>query len=455
MHENNFEKQVREKMEHLGFDPSDAVWAGVDKEINKEKKRRRPLFWLFLFSGLALGGGGYYIATLKNSSGKTANTKTGSIINNKADGQTVNQPEISQDEKSEKNNAVKKLSEGNSKNQALSNSFQTAKARENALVSKKENPVSQNTDKRLNEDNLKDSIHSNSGNDEFIPAGVAKEVQKTDSSAANTVITAALIKPSSKDSVTSGKMTAEKDQKKKSAWKIGFTSNAGVSNINQGLFNSAYTNYPAYSANSPGNPNSGGMGAYYGSSDLNSGFSFGAGVFTTRNLSKFVSFTVGLNYRYYSTKINTSNKVDSSIYVYTGSVQASPVNSFYRNTGNKTYINQYHFIELPLAVSFQLNKNSKTPVSWEAGLSLAYLINSNALQFDPYSNVYYKNNQLLNKTQLNTETAILIGFSVHHAELQLGPQLQYGLTGLLKGSTASPEHLFYYGLKVSLIPRNK
>jgi hypothetical protein len=27
MYENNFEKQVREKMDQLGFDPSDTVWA--------------------------------------------------------------------------------------------------------------------------------------------------------------------------------------------------------------------------------------------------------------------------------------------------------------------------------------------------------------------------------------------------------------------------------------------
>ncbi len=68
MHENNFEKQVREKMDQLGFDPADSVWERVDKEINKEKKRRRPLFWLFFFSGLALAGGAYYFSAYKNSS---------------------------------------------------------------------------------------------------------------------------------------------------------------------------------------------------------------------------------------------------------------------------------------------------------------------------------------------------------------------------------------------------
>ncbi len=70
MHENNFEKQVQEKMDQLGFDPSDAVWTAVDKEINKNKKRRRPLFILFLFSGLLLAGGAIYVGTFKNFSDK-------------------------------------------------------------------------------------------------------------------------------------------------------------------------------------------------------------------------------------------------------------------------------------------------------------------------------------------------------------------------------------------------
>ncbi|MEJ0080284.1 MAG: hypothetical protein WDM78_04840 [Puia sp.] len=38
MHENKFEKQVREKMDQLGFDPADTVWAQVDREINRERK---------------------------------------------------------------------------------------------------------------------------------------------------------------------------------------------------------------------------------------------------------------------------------------------------------------------------------------------------------------------------------------------------------------------------------
>src|SRR5450631_3550163 len=55
MHENKFEKQVREKMDQLGFDPPDALWTRVDQEINKEKKRRKPIFWFFLTGSIIAG----------------------------------------------------------------------------------------------------------------------------------------------------------------------------------------------------------------------------------------------------------------------------------------------------------------------------------------------------------------------------------------------------------------
>ncbi len=122
---------------------------------------------------------------------------------------------------------------------------------------------------------------------------------------------------------------------------------------------------------------------------------------------------------------------------------------------NYSYTNSYHFIELPVTADFQLNKSLKLPVFWEAGLSVSYLLSSNALHFDPNGNLYYQNAELFNKFQLNGATAIMIGFPINKSELQLGPQLQYGLSGLLKSGSGNPQHLFYTGLKISFIPGKK
>ena len=59
MRENEFEKQVQQKMGDLDLSPSDAVWTAVERRIRKEKKRRFifwwPLFFLLRGGGIAAG----------------------------------------------------------------------------------------------------------------------------------------------------------------------------------------------------------------------------------------------------------------------------------------------------------------------------------------------------------------------------------------------------------------
>jgi hypothetical protein len=54
MQENNFEKQVQQKLDELKLDPSDFVWQNVYAKIKKEKRRWRELiifFVLFILCG--------------------------------------------------------------------------------------------------------------------------------------------------------------------------------------------------------------------------------------------------------------------------------------------------------------------------------------------------------------------------------------------------------------------
>ena len=56
MLENEFEKQVRQKMNRLHLQPGTEVWEEVERRIRKKKRRRIIIFW-FLLAGLFLGGG--------------------------------------------------------------------------------------------------------------------------------------------------------------------------------------------------------------------------------------------------------------------------------------------------------------------------------------------------------------------------------------------------------------
>ncbi len=429
MHENNFEKQVQEKMDQLGFDPSDAVWAAVDKEINKEKRRRRPFFILFFLTGLLLIGGGIYFVEIKNPA-------PGIVAKRQ---QKENKADQSED----------KIQNSNQQVVALNNNKRHSR---DAMLFKS---VNENQPSVHKEDHSGSKGNNSEKNNIIIQNGN----NKIDSSVKKPMIVAKNI--TDKDSASVNK-TAKKDVKKaeSSKWKFGITGGAGISSVNQSLFKQSNTTglyyNQAYASNGAPAP-------VPVSSTINPGFSFSTGVFVSRNLSKRVSVSAGLNYHYYSTRVNTGYAVDSSIFVSSSpnnsGTYPSPgtfaINGYYPNGSNQSYTNSYHFIELPVTADFQLNKSSKLSVFWEAGFSISYLVNSNALHFDPNGNLYYQNAQLFNKVQLNGATAIMIGFPINKTELQVGPQLQYGLTGLLKTESGNPQHLFYTGLKISIIPGKK
>lgn len=491
MHENKFEKQVQEKMEELQFAPSDAVWGNIDKEINKGKKRRRPVFWLFFLFGFLLLGGGYFFAVNRNSPKVLANVQQQKQIERLQNKQSIANDKKVDDRKKENDDFKKPPveSEGNkikgSKAQELrpyGNSEQEKKIsqynknkkiiwndKKNKTVpafnpGKEKTEANEKVGLSKERNKLQDQYANEEISDNLVVGDNKENTNKNETAPLRKIIhDSAAVKKNNIPDVTktagtdsaSGIKSAKHEKKQKTSppWKIGFSAQAGVSNINQSLFQSTYvTNAyyytPANSVSSPGT-------VINNSSKINPGFSFGGGIFVSRSLSKRISFSAGINYHYYSTKIHTGNFVDSARYVYLANASASQANGYYRNGSSNGYTNYYHFIELPLSLDFQLNRNHKMPLIWEAGFSLSYLLNGDALHFDPVTNVYYKNNALFNKTHLNAATAILLGFHIHKTDLQIGPQLQYGLTGLLNKSAGNPEHLFYSGLKISFIPGKK
>ena len=68
MHDPKFEKEVQQKMEELVFTPPASVWLNVEKEVNKEKKRRFLPFWFFFLPvTLLIGAGAIYFSGSKQS----------------------------------------------------------------------------------------------------------------------------------------------------------------------------------------------------------------------------------------------------------------------------------------------------------------------------------------------------------------------------------------------------
>ena len=474
MHENNFEKQVREKMDELGLDPPDTVWEAVHSEIKKDRKRRRPLFWLFFLSGLTLSGGAYYFygnhsrtGPVENQTVKTAtdNAPSSQPENKAAENYTTENPGTkSPGETSKEKVAAEKLANqvaaSKKPGDAHRETVATLPGNDLDLRNKSNNPaqknapVGQNADKVTSsptQDNKRSGTAApvtaaaagaaiSQGGEQALAKNDAKPSGETKSDSAHSTV---------KDSAAiAGSKPEKASQKKSHGWKFGLTGSAGVSNVNQDLFksiNSADANMSA----APSAPVPVGSSNNYSSSEVRAGFSYGFGVFANRELSNRVSLTAGIKYQYYSTEIKAGSYVPNASNFYSSYARAGTVNAYY-NSGNSTsYTNKYHFLELPVTANFQLNKSKTVPVTWEAGFSLGFLLSSNALFYDPNANVYFESDQLMNKTQFSGLTALMVGFPLGKSEMQAGPQLQYGITGLLNSSTANPGHLLYYGLKVS------
>jgi len=383
MHEDKFEKQVREKMDQLGFDPTETVWAQVDLEINRKEKRRKPIFWIFFLSGLVIAGGAMYFGVNYFTTTQKANDNSTNAVNKDRD--LANKDKTASPEPAAQISTGKKSGSAQPPELFLANSgtrIQTKK------VKKDSNKLS--VAEKGNEEQSENKSHTNNEPRNKVEDKQTKENPKVETAIAYKTSEAVLIDSAANTQIASNK----KQDTKKSPWSIGFTGSAGISNINQSIFESQNQSGLLYAAYYPANSTSGPAPVLNRPSETNAGFSFSAGVSVKRNLSKRFFGSAGLTYHYYSTGIHTGSSVDSTRTVYSAFAQTTSVRSYYRNGEGKKYTNQYHFIELPVNLGFQINKSKKNPIDWEAGISLAWLISTNALQFDPYTNVYFENDQL-------------------------------------------------------------
>jgi hypothetical protein len=474
MRENEFEKQVREKMEQLGFDPSEVVWASVNKEIKNEKKRRMPLFWLFFVSGLLLAGGVYYFVQNKNAHGIIPNKNSPETVAKIPEQETNHQPStinrltrrslakagqprpVNQSEKNyrktEADNQPHFAGTGSKIKESVVHPGdpETNKKQPRAIIvvkTKETNASGEGAVATGSGDIVINNYNTQSANPE-----TEKENKKKVDSAAGNIVSGGIVNKSKKDSVAVS-VTAKNKKKetKSSGWKIGYTASAGFSKLNQNLFNSVNTLSPV--TNAVGFPSlSNGGSATYSSSPISAGFSFIAGAFVNKGLSKKISFSAGINYHYYSTKMRMGGKVNLPYYGVNGLSLYNTVSSYYQNGNTETFTNQYHYIEMPLSVNFQLNKTTRKPVIWELGFSPGYLLGNHALYYNPGANIYTSNYLQPQKFQVNAVTGFMFGFPLHKGELQIGPQIQYGLTGFINSNDGNPGHLFYGGLKISFIP---
>jgi hypothetical protein len=161
-------------------------------------------------------------------------------------------------------------------------------------------------------------------------------------------------------------------------------------------------------------------------------------------LGSRTSFSSGLQYGYYSNTVNVGTIVNQSLRVMDFTV-AQYYSNAYSNVSAVThpYRNQYHFVSVPFFIDRQIFK--KLPLNFHTGLSLQYLVKTNALRFDYNTQSYFYNLKAFNRIGLLSQFGLNYSVSLKQRPLIFGPDFQYGLSRLEKGNSAN--HLFSYGLK--------
>jgi hypothetical protein len=512
MSDHEFEKKVQQRMDDLKLRPSEAVWAELEKNLRREKRRRRTLLWLPIL-GVLLTAGGYLIYS------GTGQPVDGSMVNNqsteKAVAPSVADAQSSASATEPASSSTVKNNESSSKNSTPSNKGEKAATvvaeptpsidqpvapeKNNARVNKNDQPLTvtdrkQPRDKKLNntssdgtetvtrdsEPNRTEKNKINSGIK--APKEPAQKIIVIKKDSVKTQIDSnavvdSRIKPAAPLNidqsyyaikidgnrvfmpVLTNETTIKPPAKKypvASKWQWGVTAGGGVSNVSEGglfellksvrvedLTNAgpSYSGIPAAPAPEP--------------SAIEPGTLYTAGAFVQKDVSKRLTLSAGLQYSHWSVNTRVGRRENVVRAVNYSNFDQQLVGYSYRaDMGLRDYTNRYHFVELPVMLSYRFNRSRRTPLVLDGGLSLSRLVYTNALHFDGISRVYYENDDFFNKLQAGLNAGLKIGFLQYSKNpIWVGPNLRYFASGLIKSDIApsGSQHLWSFGINAKML----
>jgi hypothetical protein len=454
MHDPKFEKEVQQKMEELEFSPSDLVWANLQRRLHKEKRRRVPLLWLFfLLGGMMLGAGGaslfYFNRNSSRMSGATSTT-TGKTIDVTRATTTV-----------ETNRPAGRAAGINKQRARIMTAASNPVTIDGNLPVSSRLSVPVDRAGRRQAEPMTGLIHPDPEWD------IASRLGKISLSSATTILNDRGLNGSANKSqiVTDAAMNRRRAKKARFSntplWEAGFAGGGGLSSA----VLSSPSSFTTTNASAPGLTlasnlqSSAAASLQLRFSKIQPDLSFWAGIFVQRPVLKKLTLSFGLNLHYYSTRLETGRKAADSINRTPSYFSPNPYAQYttlyapYYSPETYRYSNHYYFLEVPISLQWQFNHSRKTPLFWEGGLSLSRLISANALYYNEKSGVYYKDGGGANPNHLMAFSSLMIGLSWRGSLIKLGPEAQYGLSSLVNANDASTQHLFYGGIKITVVPR--
>jgi Outer membrane protein beta-barrel domain len=506
MPENNFEKQVQQKMNELHFVPSAVVWQEVEKQIS-ERKRRRVLFIWLPFLVLMLGGAFflYYSNTGKQINKKdfAGEKKSSPVIEKITQKDPVPASGLAKNGTSKINidtiataykNVVKEtaIADNNDKAQTIAagkniqhnrNPLQEEHLTDRLHVvtgsdyNEGNADVNKNNNKRgghflyetktLKADRKKNSHKPHTTKSVVTEDGIV--VTNTDESKTENNKKENVVAPDSKavsnlpekdTAAANNNLAATKDENKDSAINTKKQDSAAIAaknkvagkkkkiewgiNVNAGVSNISQS-FSRLLSNTPA------FDLNYLSSPTagtnNSSPAGSSGVKPGFGFAAgiFISKSLGKNV---SLLAGLNYNYLSTSLTTGGKIDTGVSVGQYRPGSTATYTNRFHFIEVPVMIEKQLGSLSRFSI--EAGVAFSLLAGSNALQYDGQKNIYYVDNSYINKAQWSLQAGFNYRLLQKKIKLEIGPQFNYGINKFFKKELYGSRHLFFAGVSTRI-----
>jgi hypothetical protein len=257
--------------------------------------------------------------------------------------------------------------------------------------------------------------------------------------------------------------TVQTLSRQRNPWEAAFAGGVGISSLHQ----MKLANYGLMQSDLPASQTTTNAITTYAArptkeyvSTVDPGPAFYFGVLARKRLSPRWNFSVGLDFHYYSNRVHVGQQVSGytpSTATYLNAMAVAPIQSYpyYSRGDDQSYMNRYYFLELPVAIEWRINRSHLLPLFLDGGISASYLVGSSAVYYNTHSGVYFRDAGVANRAQFNLNTALMVGLPVRGISLQLGPQIQYGLTPLLNTEVSGSQHIFYGGLRLVVTPGKK
>jgi len=460
MEQNNFEKNVQQKMDEFKIAPSDSVWTNVGKRIDKKEKDRKVIFILFFLIVFLLSGG-YWLLNLSKKDQKS-NQQISNVIEEKS-----NSKETNKGDSSSANLQIESKNIQSSHRPALVLSKKIKNFKRISVIKNQKEKYEnyQNSTVEVTAKRIEESKKERNNADLIFELNTINLVQiekenDADQFKANieSKIDVNNFLNELKSEIAEHQLIAKNDIAKKNDsiknhkqhWDIGFTFSGGESSIESNLFQRSFP-VANYVSNTP----PGGIPSYYFQpSPIKNSIAFIIGALIEKNISPRGKIALGLSYKYYSVINEVGKKVDSLL---SPSAQYFSVSNSYNSfTSSHAYRNNFQYLEVPVSFELQLNKNKKLPLFWQAGVDVSELIGSNALQFEASPGIYYNDNSMFNKTQFGLHTGLFATlFSRQKVSFSFGPYFYYSASSLAGSGLYDGKHFRFIGIRTEVSIKKK